>query len=107
MDAAAMAAASDPTINRHFRRRWAEPPPHKRERPALGGTSNRAKAEIVSSSAPTHTATDRTVQRAIAAAETRADRLDRRATALRSIGHHAPARRLATIAARIRAEVLT
>lgn len=44
MDAARYAAMSDPDRNYHFSRRWM-PPPLKRDRPALAGTSIRADFE--------------------------------------------------------------
>jgi hypothetical protein len=43
MDTAALAVASDLAVNRFFRRRWAQPPPLKRERP---GCAPRAKLEF-------------------------------------------------------------
>jgi hypothetical protein len=41
-DAAGTTAHAGPVGNGRFSRLWAEPPPQKRRRPALGGASNRA-----------------------------------------------------------------
>ena len=100
MDAAAMAAASDPACNRFFRRRWAEPPPLKRRSPALGGSSNRAG--IVNSSNPKSNGPAASAQRAIAAALRHADRLHRKAAALAAIGHRDAALRIAALATGLR-----
>jgi hypothetical protein len=102
MDGAAMAAESDPARNRQFARRWTDPPPQKRRRPALDGTSNRA-AFIDGSSKPEPTGPDAMAQRGIAAALRRADQLERRASILARIGQRPAAVRLASIACELRA----
>jgi hypothetical protein len=88
MDTARMAAQSDPDMNPHFRRRWADLPPQKRKRPALAGTSNRA--DFIKVSESTYSTTETAAQ------------LDRAADLLLSVGRRLHAEYLANRAATMR-----
>ena len=91
MDAARMAAQSDPLRNKHFRRRWLEPPGWGETGPAIGlagpGISKAQQQTEVSLMA-------RIIQRAID--------LDRRADSELALGRHHIAERLSHQAAQMR-----
>jgi hypothetical protein len=104
MNAAAMAAQSDPLLNRQFSRRWTGPPPLKRRSPALASTSNRAVSKSFGDDDTLPNNRPPAVgQRALHAAVQRAARLDRRAELLDAIGHRDAALRIAATAVAIRA----
>lgn len=101
-DTAARAAdMSWPDANPRFE--WPPPAENRRSRPR----HEAASFGKLNDNAPTNTAATRSAQRAIAAAHRRLADLDRRADLLRLIGLHSAASRIETIAAGIRAEVLT
>jgi hypothetical protein len=94
MDAARMAAMSDPDRNPHFRRRWG--PPDLRSGPRVVATTRNAKTFDSSSGIET-TSTPRLHQLA--------SRLDRQADHELTLGHHTIAERLSQHAAELRAVV--
>jgi hypothetical protein len=91
MDAARMAAMSDPLLNPQFRRRWG--PPLKRISPPPTGIGVGAKFEV-SSSEKENTSSARVLQWA--------SQLDRLADAELAVGRVAQAERLAHEAAELR-----
>jgi hypothetical protein len=99
MDSATQAAASDPASNWHFRRRWADPPPLKRESRPCRGAALEKPDDITNAS--DNIRADLAAQRAIAAAARHAERLATRATTLAAIGQRDAALRTARLAERL------
>jgi hypothetical protein len=93
MDAAKMAAQSDPTRNYHFSRRWS-PPPLERERPPTSAKVQRARIDLENGSTNKNSDPARILQWAY--------RLDRVADAELAFGHVAAAERLSQHAAELR-----
>jgi len=99
MDLAAMAAASDPASNWHFRRRWSDPPLLKRERPPR---DREAPPQNSIDSEATYSGVDAAAQRATYAAIRHADRLARQAALLSDIGLTDAALRTAELVRQLR-----
>jgi hypothetical protein len=104
MDVAAMAAESDPALNRFFRRRWADPPPQTRKcqpRARLASSGDQAINREAHTTDPAASA-----QRAVCVAAVRVGRLRHKAGVLRGIGQYDAAMRMAALADAIIATVL-
>lgn len=96
-DPARAVGMADPNRNPQFRRRWAEPPPLKRERPRIAGTIQGAQNSFNGSNNIKNNAAGCIIQAANA--------LDRIADIELQRGHTAEAERLAHHAEALRAEV--
>lgn len=92
MDAARMAAQSDPDRNPQFRRRWSEPPLNRKS-PRIAGTIQGLEFKVGSSDKEI-SLIGRILQLAM--------RLDRAADAELALGHHLIAERLSRQAAELR-----